>query len=259
MRFGGGLPSLRTGGNSASTPDSLHRFPRILRLESRGLRIFPVDVPSRWILQNIFLNSLKRFLIADYVFVVVSLPSEICVRYLPDHARRYRLVGTQDFSQCRGAIHRALILVRCRRGRNELRPHENDPVDVIGHYDEHVQSHIRESGRQFAPHRLHDSSCFGQSSLTLGHRTKNTFPVLRADCNEVGARLLVVKPFQPDRSTMMFFWIVWVSHGSTRLHFLFCRERDLSRPGLQCHKHYAPCCGAGTGAMNCAPTSEFGE
>lgn len=83
-------------------------------------------------------------------------------------------------------------------GRNELRPYEDDSVDVIGHNDECIKGHIGKLCGQFLPRRPRLLPNVVQSHVAVGYPTEQTFPAARADSYEIRARLLVIVSFEPD-------------------------------------------------------------
>src|SRR3990172_7839767 len=131
-----------------------------------------VECPTGRVVENVLPDPVQGFFITDDVFVIITLPCEIRDARVPNQPRRYRLVHAYYISQRRGVIHHARIrrpktirghnelcpYIRWRGlwGRNELRPYNDDAVNVIGHDDEPIQAHRWKPCRQFIPRRLRD-------------------------------------------------------------------------------------------------------
>jgi len=85
------------------------------------------------------------------------------------------------------------------------RPYGDDQyaVDMIGHDDEFIQFDVRKMPGNFVPTFHHDLAVFVQSHFAIYHVPQQTFPIARADGDEIRADLGVIVFFQTDGSAVM--------------------------------------------------------
>jgi hypothetical protein len=90
-------------------------------------------------------------------------------------------------------------------------------VYVIRHYNERIDINTGIMNRQPMPYRQHHFPCGVQPHVTLADITKETFPSLHADGDEIGPRARIIVPPQSERTAVVLVGIV--SHpGITSKH-----------------------------------------
>ncbi len=108
---------------------------------------------------------------------------------------------------------------RCGRGRFRTCPYRhrpiihdpNDSVDMVRHDHKFIQPDMGQMIGQVVPCEMHHFPQFIQHHPTIHHLAKQTFPVLRANGDEIRPRLCVIVPLQPDGTAVVFFRVV--GHG----------------------------------------------
>jgi len=153
--------------------------------------VVPPTPPSNWIRNDVPSDLVKVDRVADDVFVIVALPDLLsgCVAYTIDAFRDFRLVSANDRRQ--GSRHGVSEAPR-PAGLDRIGDKTQDPVNVIGHHDECVQFHMRETTRDLKPAGIRDLSGRAQVHTSLYDLAKRGDTIVRANSDEVGAGAIVV-------------------------------------------------------------------
>ena len=99
----------------------------------------------------------------------------------------------------------------------------NQTVHVVGHDDEGIQQNVGKMARQTLPLLVDDSAILVQVHLPLYNFSEQATTIVRANRDEIGARLPVIVIFQADGSTVMFAGVVghrcvrWAHLASTTI------------------------------------------
>src|SRR3990172_7570162 len=96
-------------------------------------------------------------------------------------------------------------------------PYKHNSMHVVGHHHDDIRYGVWKMRRDFLPTCLDDFSGIVHSHLTIHHLAEQTSAVLRADGDEIRARLRVVVPFEPNRTAAAFLGIVVQSRNSLTL------------------------------------------
>ena len=97
---------------------------------------------------------------------------------------------------------RSCIAVPTRpdRGRNELRPYEDDAMNVVRHHHGPIDGHARMERRNLVPHRLRNPPGSVQPHRAVHNLTEDTHPVVRADGDEIRPVARIVETRQSHRT-----------------------------------------------------------
>ena len=185
--------------------------------------VVAVHAPLHWVIVDIPADVGPRFVVADDAFVVIALPNGDRWCLWGDRNRHTRLEGTNDITQCRGAIHRALWVHRalgigqwygCQHvvvGRHEWLPYGyQHPMQVVWHNNELIHDHAWEMFGNRAPRCIDDAPHVVQLHLSIEHLAEQTCAILRADRHEIRPCLCVVVALQAKRSAVA---AIVVSHN----------------------------------------------
>ena len=127
-----------------------------------------------------------------------------------------------------------------------VRIDDHNPMKMIRHHHEFIQIDIREMFRQGLPHRLHDASGCIQMHDPRLDVTETRQPPMRADGNEIRARLPVIESGHPVRPTVR--QIIIQGHGGCRWGLAHHRHRPVRFPSV-----FSECA---VGARHAVPASD---
>lgn len=122
---------------------------------------------------------------------------------------------------CRGTPWRAPTF------RWRVSANHNDPVQMVGHYDQGIQGGARAMSWNLNPTFLGNLSGPGRAHLALDNFSKQETAVMRADCYVIPPRACVIVSLQTEGTAVMFLRIV--CHFDPQGHAMACPYAAKSR------------------------------